>query len=71
MGRLKVYSILGVCPYEQLDVPREFSPIDEVAKAILILSETPKDCIIFHPFNHHFVLHKRYFCGNVEVGIES
>ena len=31
----------------------EFSPIDEVAKTILLLSETPKECVIFHPINHH------------------
>lgn len=33
----------------------EFSPIDEVAKAIVLLSETPKECCLFHPFNDHHV----------------
>ena len=37
-GRLKVYAMLGVCPYEQLNVNMEFSLIDEVSKAIMILS---------------------------------
>ena len=60
MGRLKIYALLGVCPYEQLDVPMEFSPIDEVAKAILLLSQTPKECVIFHPYNHNAIL-----AGNV------
>ncbi len=42
MGRLKIYAMLGLCPYEQLDVPMEFSPIYETAKAILRLCETPR-----------------------------
>ena len=53
MGRLKIFAILGCCPFAQMDNLMEFSPIDEVAKAILILSETPKECVIFHPINHH------------------
>lgn len=53
MGRLKIFAILGCCPFAQMDNLIEFSPIDEVAKTILILSETPKECVIFHPINHH------------------
>lgn len=34
----------------------EFSPIDEVAKAILLLATTPRECCVFHPYNHHFIL---------------
>lgn len=33
----------------------EFSPINEVAKAIVLLSETPQSCCLFHPFNNHTV----------------
>ena len=53
MGRLKIYAIIGKCPFEQMDNLIEFSPIDEAAKVILLLSETPKECVIFHPVNHH------------------
>ncbi len=53
MGRLKIYAIIGQCPFAQMDNLIEFSPIDEVAKTILLLSETPKECVIFHPINHH------------------
>ena len=53
MGRLKIFAILGCCPFSQMDYLMEFSPIDEVAKAILILSETPKECVLFHPINQH------------------
>ena len=45
MGRLKIFAILGCCPFAQMDNLIEFSPIDEVAKTILILSETPKECV--------------------------
>ena len=55
MGRLKIFAILGQCPFAQMDNLIEFSPIDEAAKVILLLSETPKECVIFHPINHHNV----------------
>ena len=53
MGRLKIFAIIGCCPFAQMDNLLEFSPIDEAAKAILLLAETPKECVIFHPINHH------------------
>lgn len=56
MGRLKSYKLLQKCSFDQLDLSMEFSPIDEVAKVILLLSTTPKECCIFHPYNHHFIL---------------
>ena len=68
MGRLKIYAILGQCSFAQMDNLIEFSPIDEAAKTILMLSETPKECIIFHPVNHHNmsigdVIHAMQSCG--------
>ena len=56
MGRLKVYNMLGCCPYEARDSQVEFSPINEVAHAIVLLSKTPDDCVVFHPYNNHAVL---------------
>ena len=56
MGRLKVYNMLGYCPYESRDLQVEFSPINEVARAIVKLSSTPKECVVFHPYNNHNVL---------------
>ena len=55
MGRIRVYEMLGCYPYEMTDSPMEFSPINEVAKAIVLLSETPQSCCLFHPFNNHYV----------------
>ncbi len=56
MGRLKSTYIIGCYPYETMDAPFELSPIDYVAKAILLLSRTPKECVVFHPFNNHTLL---------------
>jgi len=55
MGRIRVYQMLGCYPYELTNTPMEFSPINEVAKAIVLLSETPQECCVFHPFNDHYV----------------
>jgi thioester reductase-like protein len=55
MGRVKVFKTLGCYPYDMTDQPMEFSPINEVAHAIVILSETPRECCLFHPFNNHYV----------------
>ena len=52
MGRLKAYAMLGCASYDQLDATMEFSPIDAVAKAVVILSGTPDDCTMFHVFNN-------------------
>lgn len=53
MATLRAYHTLGVCSYALLDVPCEFSPIDEVADAVLRLATTPRECVIFHPTNPH------------------
>lgn len=29
------------------------SPIDETAKAVVLLASTPKECTVFQPFNNH------------------
>ena len=51
MGRLKAFAMLGCASYDQLDQTMEFSPIDSVARAIVLLSDTPDDCTVFHVFN--------------------
>ena len=55
MGRIRVFQMLGCYPYEMTDTPMEFSPINETAKAIVMLSQTPKECCLFHPYNNHSV----------------
>ncbi len=56
MGRLHIFQMLGAYSYGFAEMDMEFSPIDEVAKAIVILSQTPKECVVFHPVNYHQIL---------------
>ena len=53
MGRLKVFYVLGCCPYDSYDKRTEMSPIDQTAKAVVMLATTPKGCTVFQPFNNH------------------
>jgi len=53
MGRIKIFNMLGCCPYDQYDQPTEFSPINETARAIVLLATTPKECTVFQPYNTH------------------
>ncbi|MCQ2257274.1 MAG: amino acid adenylation domain-containing protein [Bacteroidaceae bacterium] len=50
---LAAYGALGVIPYEGMDAHVEFSPIDKVARAIMLLSTTPRECVCFMPSNQH------------------
>ena len=66
MGRIKVYNMLGCCPYSMRNKQVEFSPINEVAHAIVQLSSTPRECTVFHPYNIH-----GQFLGDVLMGLLS
>lgn len=66
MGRIKVYNMLGCCPHEMRTSQIEFSPINEVATAIIKLASTPKECCVFHPYNIHI-----QFLGDVLKGLGS
>ncbi len=66
MGRIKVYNMLGCCPHSMRNKQVEFSPINEVAHAIVLLSSTPKECTVFHPYNIH-----GQFLGDVLTGLVS
>ena len=66
MGRIKVYNMLGCCPHAMRNKRVEFSPINEVARAIVLLTTTPKECTVFHPYNIH-----GQFLGDVLSGLSS
>lgn len=51
MGRIRAYQAVGCIPYEAMSASIEFSPINEVARAVVMLSETPRANVIFHPVN--------------------
>ncbi len=54
MATLKAFQVLGCIPYEREFGYSEFSPINEVADAIVRLSMTPDCCTIFQPGNVHW-----------------
>ena len=66
MGRIKVYNMLGSCPFAMRNKRVEFSPINEVAHAIVMLATTPDACCVFHPYNIH-----TQFLGDVLMGLTS
>ena len=53
MRSLRGYYALGKFPISALDETTDFSPIDEVAKTILILTTAPKQFTLFHSANSH------------------
>lgn len=66
MGRIKVYNMLGCCPYSMRNKRVEFSPINEVSHAIVLLATAPRECSVFHPYNIH-----GQFLGDVLMGLHS
>ena len=63
LAMLRAYVVIGMVPYKALDQCFEFSPIDEVAHAIMQLAQTPKECMVFHPSNTH-----RQFLSDILIG---
>ncbi len=55
MGRLKAYRMLGACPFSTLEARMEFSPIDETARAVVVLAGTPDANVVFHAQNDHLL----------------
>ena len=55
MNSLRAYVQLGCFPVSAADATIDFSPIDEVAKTVLLLSTTPKQYTLFHSANSHEV----------------
>jgi thioester reductase-like protein len=69
LAMLRAYVVIGMVPYEALDQRFEFSPIDEVAHAIMQLGQTPKACTVFHPNNTHRQFLSDILNGFAEAGI--
>ena len=68
MRSLRGYFALGKFPISALDETTDFSPIDEVAKTILILATAPKEFTVFHSANSHpvemgDVIEAMNYCG--------
>ena len=55
MRDLKGYSVLHKFPVNSMDIEVDFSPIDEVAKTILLLANTNSKFTVFHSANSHMI----------------
>ncbi len=55
MNRLRAYSALEKFPVGSSDSPVEFSPIDYVARAVVLLSGTNDEFTVFHAYNCHHI----------------
>ena len=55
MGRLRAFAALGCASYESMNRRVEFSPIDMVAKASVMLSQTCDDCMLFHVITDQYI----------------
>ncbi len=55
MGRLRAFAALGCASYEAMNRNVEFSPIDMVAKASVMLSSTCDDCMLFHVITDQYI----------------
>ena len=55
MRDLKGYATLHKFPVNSMDATVDFSPIDEVAKTIILLAKTPQKFTVFHSANSHMV----------------
>ena len=54
MASLAAYRHLGMIPYEAMDSLTEFSPIDCVARSVVLLSQTPRECVCYMPSNNRW-----------------
>ena len=66
MNTLKGFISLGKIPYDAAVASTEFSPIDKTAQAVILLSETPRECICFMMSNIH-----RPLLGDVIEGLKA
>lgn len=71
MARMKSTYLVGAYSYESETSTFELSPIDAVAQAIVLLSHTPKENVVFHPFNNHQLLMGDLYATMNRLGLSS
>jgi amino acid adenylation domain-containing protein len=70
INNLKAFKIIGKAPYSVFSETTDISPIDSTAKAILKLATSPKECLIFHPSNFHYIHLGDIFETMNEMGLQ-
>lgn len=71
MARMKSTYLVGAHSFESEISTFELSPIDSVAQAILLLAQTPRENVVFHPFNNHQLLMGDLYDTMTSLGLES
>lgn len=69
MNSVKSVYLVGSYPYEALMESFDLSPIDKVAKAILLFAQTPKECTVFHGNNNNSFLLGNLYAEMNEIGM--
>ena len=70
MNSLRAHKVLGMVSFSELANEIEFSPIDCLAKAVIALAGTPKECVCFIPINPHRALMQDVFTEIRGLGYE-
>lgn len=70
MRTFKGFARAKAFPKEMESVPIHFEPIDETAKAFLLLSQTPKDCVLMHCCNDTAACYGEMIKAMRDSGIE-
>ncbi len=55
MNTLKAYVVMGCYPIQLMDEEDELSPIDEVARSLVLLAGTDSRYTVFHAYNSHSI----------------
>ena len=55
MGQLRAYLALGCLPFSHMGSSCEFTPVDQLADALLQLATSPAANVVFHPLNNHHI----------------
>ncbi len=71
MARMKSTYLVGAYSFESETATFELSPIDAVAQAIVLLSQTPEANVVFHPYNNHQLLMGDLYDTMNRLGLKS
>ncbi len=71
MARMKSTYLVGAHSFESEIATFELSPIDAVAQAIVLLSHTPEENVVFHPYNNHQLLMGDLYDTMNHLGLHS
>ena len=69
MNRLKSLYLIGCYPYSSYDTLKDISPIDDVARAIVLFAQTPDKCTVFHGNNFNRVSLGNFYSKASDAGL--